>query len=83
MEFLRTKRRESDEESSTTAHYSRDEVSGPLRDADTKEKVGVTHGKVVVDKVGPDVVAKAIEESRIRTASELNVSVIFASVYDL
>ncbi len=35
---MRTQRTDNDGETSTTAHYARDEVSGPLGHADTPSK---------------------------------------------
>lgn len=71
---MRTQRTDNDGETSTTAHYARDEVSGPLGHADTpKDKVIVEHGKVLLDTEGPDVVERAIEQHKIRTPSEEDV----------
>lgn len=74
---MRTQRTDNDGETSTTAHYARDEVSGPLGHADTpkqgKDKVISDRAKFLVDTQGPDVVERLIEQHKIRTPSEEHV----------
>ena len=59
--------------SSTTAVYSRDEVSGPLSDAVGKEEVIVTQGKLTTDRAGADTILKT-HETKWVTPSEEGVS---------
>ncbi|PPQ69313.1 hypothetical protein CVT25_005914 [Psilocybe cyanescens] len=73
VEHLRARRSETDGESSTTAHYSRDTVSGPLSGATGKEEVIVKQGKVVVDMLGADVVLKGLKMNETMTPSEEDV----------
>ena len=74
---MRSQRTDNDGETSTTAHYARDEVSGPLGHADApkqgKDKVITEHRNFLVDTQGPDVVERVIEQHKVRTPSEENV----------
>ncbi|KAH9481368.1 hypothetical protein JR316_0005893 [Psilocybe cubensis] len=73
VEHLKARRRETDGESSTTAYYSRDTVTGPLSGATGKEEVIVHCGKVVLDKLGADVVSKGLKMHDFMTPSEEDV----------
>ena len=75
VESLRVQRSESEAEngaSSTTAFYSRDEVSGPLSGAVGKEEV--INGELATDKAGADTVLNTLEANTWMTPSEENVS---------
>jgi len=77
VKSLHAQRSESEVEngaSSTTAFYSRDEVSGPLSGAVGKEEVIVTQRKVITDRAGADTILNTPEASSWMTPSEEGVS---------
>jgi len=77
---LRVQRSESEAEngaSSTTAFYSRDEVSGPLSGAVGKEEVIVIHGELATGRAGTDTILNTLEENTWMTPSEENVSHLY------
>jgi hypothetical protein len=65
VNYLKKGRVNSDNESSTTAYYSKDEVTGPLKTAEGKngkEDFVVKQGKVLVDEEGPNTIQKSLKE---------------------
>ncbi|KAF8150012.1 hypothetical protein B0H34DRAFT_732107 [Crassisporium funariophilum] len=77
VEYMKTRHAESegDGTSSTTAFYKKDEVSGPLGDAEGKEEVIVKRGCVVRDDVTADAISEEMreEEEEHMTQSEQDV----------
>lgn len=64
VNYLKKGRSNSEGEASTTAYYSKDEVTGPLKDAQGKngnEELVVKHGKVLADEEGPDNIQKPVK----------------------
>ncbi|KAF8183939.1 hypothetical protein BJ912DRAFT_538813 [Pholiota molesta] len=65
VNYLKKGRVNSDNESSTTAYYSKDEVTGPLKTAEGKngkEDFVVKQGKVLEDEEGPNTIQKSLKE---------------------